>query len=45
VECEAEVNFGGEKHLSRIICQALWTHGEKDEYRGAIGKIVGIDEE
>lgn len=45
VECEAEVNFDGEKHLSRMICQALWTHGEKDEYRGAIGKIVGIDEE
>ena len=45
VECEAEVTFGGEKHMSRIICQALWTHGEKDESSGAIGKIVGVHEE
>ncbi len=45
VEFEAELMIGGEKRLSRIICRALWTHGEQHEYSGAIGKITDLQKE
>lgn len=45
VEFETELMIGGEKRLSRIICRALWTHGEQHEYSGAIGKITDLQKE
>lgn len=45
VEFETELMIGGEKRFSRIICRALWTHGEQHEYSGAIGKITDLQKE
>lgn len=45
VEYEVELNVEGATRFSRIISRALWSHGDKTEYSGAIGKIVDIQEE
>lgn len=45
VEYEAELKIDGKQRYSRIICRTLWTHGNKIEYTGAIGKIVDMQEE
>lgn len=45
IEYEAELKIDGRRRFSRIICRALWTHGGRTEYSGAIGKVVDIQEQ
>lgn len=45
VEYKAKIKVDGKIRCSRIISRALWTHGDKKEYSGAIGKILDIQEE
>lgn len=45
VESELTVHINGEARPYRIICRAMWSHGDGKGYSSVIGKLVDIQSE